>query len=455
MAPLKDYTSLKHRQSRSPDSKSITLPEIERNVSAVPLHDRSDLFSNSRRSGLGNSRKRKPQPTIMNNLARKTKVRRKPQNSLNSSPTKSEEPRTKAPKIRESDINILDTFNTKRYQYDPSFDSSTLADETNDADDDSGSETDAQLINLQQLTSSPTRPLNNNKGEVRKLDELIASRSGKYEDYMKKVRNEQDIDLNCGFAVEILKGNILSTMEDRKRENIEAIRDKFKEKGYPNPISSKKLLLKKTEDYLYIIPQILKGKIGTTYFYDMAKSQCELSTHETMTQKEKWNINWQKYFGGYYGFKRQLFIASIIISRLKKDLQHAANRNKAVSYWTINGFSTFVLANEIIIRFVMEEFNCNMTKAESILKESSEFGTTVSDSTELVDDLKIGDLLEDEAKEFMKDIVLDDSRKDKNINEKAELEIHMNSNHSSTGDSKKQSTNILNQFLDTSSEEDI
>lgn len=459
MAASKQYLSLSNSKSRSPESKSITLPNLKKDESIVHLHDRSDLFSNSRRTGPSNGRKRKSQPIIVNNLVKKKpRKQKKPRVSFSSSPIKISRQQSNDD-MKDIDFNILDTFNKKRYQYDPDYNSPNSNIDTHNINN-SDSETETQLINLKQLSSSPAKSQeHNNEKDVQILDKLIEANSNKYEDYMEKVRkNEGEFaSSDDDFAVEMMKGNILSTMENRKQASMEAVRLKFKDKDYPKPISSKKSLLTRTEAHLYIIPQILKGKLETSIFYDMAKSISESSSHETMTHKEKWKINWQEFFGGYYGFKRQLFIASIILSRHKKDLQNAANRNKTVSYWTISGFSTFVLANEIVIRFVMHDFDCTISEAEKIIKESSEYGTVISDSTELIDDLNICELLNDESKEFMKGITLDDTKSlevDENSDDESKTKTMEYESQPDFNDTKQSKTDILDQFLGTSSDED-
>lgn len=456
MAASKRYLSLGHSKSRSPESKSITVPQLKNDESVIHLHDRSNLFSNSRRTGPSTGRKRKPQPVIVNNLVKKKpKKQRKSQVSFSSSPIKRHHEQNDDDDKKKIDFNILDAFNKKRYQYDPDNPSSDVSGNMFDYNN-SDSETEIQLINLKQLSSSPAKSQEpHNEKEVQVLDKLIATSSNKYKDYMENVR-QNDGELassDDGFAVELMKGNILSTMENRKQTNIEAIRLKYKDKDYPNTVSSKKALLERTEAHLYIIPEILKGKLETSIFYDMAKSLSESSNYETMTHKEKWSVNWQEFFGGYYGFKRQLFIGSIIISRHKNDLLNAANKNKTVSYWTINGFSTFVLANEIIIRFIMQDFDCTMSEAENIIRESSEYGTVISDSTELIDDLNIGELLNDESKEFMKGITLDDTNNEY-FDDNKEIEKNPILCEKSNTDVKESKIDILDQFLGTSSDDD-
>lgn len=453
MTPIKRYSSLNHDQNRSPDSKSIRLPKQENELSVNQLHDRSDSLIPSHNESK-TSRNRITRPTIINKLAR-SKLRIGGDKIFSSSPSNLDSlPRKR--KTEEINLDVLDTFNKKRYQYDATVPPNLNQNESYADDTDSDSET--KLIDFDRFSSSPVKSQEHvPDNDVKKLDELIANKSSKYKDYIKStLQGVNEASKSHGdFASEMVNGNILLTLENHNQAKIQTVKEKFKDRQYPTPTRSKKSLMERTSKHLNIIPQILKGKIETSFFYDLAKNQFQSSSHETMSQKEKWNIDWHKFFAGYYGFKRQLFVASLIISKFKRDLHIAANKNKTVSYWTINGFSTFVLANEIILKFTMEDLDCDMSKAERIIQESSEYGTVVSDSTDLIDDLNIGELLGSESKEFMKGIPLvasyeqSKSDEDKSIDNDDKTEESPN-----TENSKNSNIDILDQFLDSSSGDD-
>jgi hypothetical protein len=153
---------------------------------------------------------------------------------------------------------------------------------------------------------------------------------------------------------------------------------------YPAPILSRALLRQRCTPHLDIVPQILAGKISTCYIYPMAKAAAARSPHATMSQLEKFEVDWRRYFGGYYGFERQSFIASLILDRYTAELL-AAHHNKVVSYWTTAGFATFVLANEVIIRLIMADFGCGFERAEAIMRESTDYGLEVADATDFAE----------------------------------------------------------------------
>lgn len=200
-----------------------------------------------------------------------------------------------------------------------------------------------------------------------------------------------------------LLGDPGTILEKLTSDKIDPVKRKFEHKHYPPTVKSKRLLKERVEKYLSLVPQILNGDIDASVFYTLAKNQCRRSNHETMTQDEKWEIDWSQYVGGYMGLKRQQFIALIVMSRYRKLLQ--SHKNRTVVYWTINGFATYVLANEIILRFIMEDMKCDQARATAIVRESVEYGTVVTDSVGLVDDLEMGELLYAESREFMKDVV--------------------------------------------------
>ncbi|KAK6205477.1 RTC4-like domain-containing protein [Scheffersomyces amazonensis] len=210
----------------------------------------------------------------------------------------------------------------------------------------------------------------------------------------------EEIPSYDGFAVKVANGNILHELTKQNQSKIDEIKRNYKKYKLPNTIESKKKLYKKAKRYLDIIPNILKGKESTSYYYELAKKQRDSSPHETMAVSEKWEIDWKKYFGGYYGFKRQSLLGDLISNKFDKELRAAEKRNKTVSYWTTNAFSTYILANEIIIRMTMDDMKLSFTKAEDIIKSTVEFGIIVADSIEIANDVTPEHV---ETAEFMKE----------------------------------------------------
>lgn len=259
------------------------------------------------------------------------------------------------------------------------------------SDPDSDSDKDFSIIDVGNIEPVVLQP--NNDRRSAEIDDILANDSP-----IPEFLNTDSTDIASSLISDT--GTVLERLTSDK---IGPVKRKFKDKQYPAAVVSKRLLKQRVEKHLSLVPQILKGDIEASIFYTLAKNQCRRSDHETMTQDEKWDIDWAQFVGGYMGLKRQQFIALIVMSRYRKLLQSLKNRT--VEYWTINGFSTYVLANEIILRFIMDDMNCDQKRATAIVQESVEYGTVVTDSVDLVDDLEIGELLDAESKEFMKDLI--------------------------------------------------
>lgn len=184
----------------------------------------------------------------------------------------------------------------------------------------------------------------------------------------------------------------------------EQIKHKFKDYEIPDIICSRKELFTRVERHLDMIPKLINGQVEMSCFYNLAKEQCQLSDNETLTQRDKWNIDWIKFYGGYYGFERQQFIATIINIKFKSLLTQSSKKNPTIAFWQPLDFCKYVLANEIIIRLVMEDYKCLFDKAERIVRDTSEYGKAVVDSIELEDDLALEALYQEDYKKFVKEM---------------------------------------------------
>lgn len=184
-------------------------------------------------------------------------------------------------------------------------------------------------------------------------------------------------------------GDIVQNMlTNSGQPDISVVEARFKSKNIPNLSTSKIQLQTRIGKYLELIPQFLDGSLTMSFFYDLAKVQRDKVPNDTLRQRDKYMINWDDFTGGYYGLNRQFFIASVILSNYKQDLVQKSKKNSTLSFWGIEDFCKFILANEIIIRLVMEDYKCDLAKAEEIVKTTAEYGRVVSDSKELDDDLE-------------------------------------------------------------------
>ncbi|ABN68311.2 predicted protein [Scheffersomyces stipitis CBS 6054] len=247
------------------------------------------------------------------------------------------------------------------------------------------------------------------------------------------------------FALKIANGNVLQVMKEHQESKTDAVIDKFKKYAFPSPIRSRKELMRRADKYFDVLPLILKGKQAPSAYYLLAKNQANSSVHETLSATEKWQINWDKFCGGYYGFKRQSLIGNSISVKLAKELR-AAHRNKTVSYWTTSGFATHVLANEVIIRMAMEDLSCDFDSAERIVMESVEYGKVIADATEIEDDLQADELVSKQSKKFMKQIDIV-SKVNEHMEEKEQEEEIPSAKSQGTRD-------FLDQLVDSDSDSD-
>lgn len=258
---------------------------------------------------------------------------------------------------------------------------SAVLTQTSISDNDSDSDDELMLINTQKLMSqSPrkTSPVTSSQPVEKRPLEMPES-LGKLEKTIKlqktdKKTKEPDI-LNRVLA-------------QPQTQNIEEIRTKFAHMNLPETIKSKKHLTSRVNNYLHIIPRLLDGTETMSVFYSRAKAFQKAGKFETMRQKDKQNIQWDLVTSGYFGSKRQHFISDLILSEYRRLVTDATKTNATVRFWGVADFLTYVLANEIVLRLVMEDFNCTIARAEDIVQSTVEYGSAITDGIDLEDELE-------------------------------------------------------------------
>lgn len=180
------------------------------------------------------------------------------------------------------------------------------------------------------------------------------------------------------ISKDINSSNLISNILEK--DNLSEIKIKYKGKEPPK-VPTKEALTNRMDKYLALVPSFLTGKENMSFFYDLAKQERDKTSNETLRQRDKYHINWQDFSGGYYGLERQQFIASTILQKFSSQLKQSLKKNTTLQFWGIEDFCKYILANEIIIRLIMEDYNCDFTKAEQIIKETSDYGI-VTDSLE-------------------------------------------------------------------------
>lgn len=265
-------------------------------------------------------------------------------------------------------------------------------------------------------------------------DELAIIDTAKMDEFMKSLKKKEKLEFNSseespvlelrevsvadvpnldnygvGFSSKIDSKNILHSLELEQQSKVEPIREKFKDYLIPETILSQKELLSRAEAHFDIIPKLLDGDLPVSSYFKQARRQRKSSKLQVMDTNEHWHIDWEQYFAGYYGFKRQSIIGEHIAKKFYKQLLNCDS--DTVVYWTIPKFCTYILANEIIIRMVMEDIQRGRYKgkkikqqelikeAERIIRETVEYGTVVADSIEVENDI---DFPEDDKKKKTK-----------------------------------------------------
>ncbi|OBA24013.1 hypothetical protein METBIDRAFT_10206 [Metschnikowia bicuspidata var. bicuspidata NRRL YB-4993] len=177
--------------------------------------------------------------------------------------------------------------------------------------------------------------------------------------------------------------------QDASLAQADATREKYKNQDFPLP-KSKRDLKHRTKRLLGIVPRLLAGEEDLSIFYTFAHNQSRNLPHVTMSPAESFDLPWLQYTAGFYGLRRQNFVSQLIEAEHGELLRKS--RNKTVVYWSPDMFCTYVLAPEIILRLVMEDMALSRDEAESLLRQTADFGSHVADGVELVDDLDFDEL---------------------------------------------------------------
>ncbi|KAG7661499.1 RTC4 [[Candida] subhashii] len=236
------------------------------------------------------------------------------------------------------------------------------------------------------------------------IDDSQSAKRKEMEEEFKRALPDLDA-FEGGLASEIDSKNILHSLELQNEKKVEPTKKKFQSYHIPETITSQKELLGRAETYFPIIPKLVDGELKVSSYYQQARIQRKKSQRDVMGADENWSIDWEQYFAGYYGFKRQSIIGGQIAKKFRNRLLNCDS--DTVAYWTVSKFCTYVLANEIIIRMVMDDKrvpNKHYTvqeerelrqAAERTMRETVEYGTIVADSIEVKNDL---DFPEDKKK---------------------------------------------------------
>ncbi|PSK38685.1 hypothetical protein C7M61_002623 [Candidozyma pseudohaemuli] len=207
-----------------------------------------------------------------------------------------------------------------------------------------------------------------------------------FEDIDKILEKEPSSDKSIPSLYLLLPSNILEGNLDAEKP----VKEKYKDSDFPLP-KSQKSFKRRIDRLLPVIPRILAGDEELSFYYTLALEQRKESPHKTMLSSEQENVEWKRYIGGFYGLKRQHFVSRLIMARYGDELRRLAN--KTIVYWGPETFSTYVLANELLLRDVEKQKGLKFAEAERYLKDSIEYGCYVADGVRFDDDIEAGDVL--------------------------------------------------------------
>lgn len=350
-----------------------------------PGHKKDHKISKSggsygKRHRLHHSKKKGHKLEVINNLsdASRPSSARKKQND--SSKPSGEDPRNDTNDIGSVRDHIIDSLKNKVDRR-----ISSLSDESSDDEL-------IQTKNISKYDNEGKRAIS--ELELANID-LIASRESDGNKTAKPVLTDDSTFFLNTLSSDTEEWDPMAALQERSRSIKEAIASKYKNTKFDHVTRSKRALRNRVCDNINIIDELLLDFKKRSMFYDKAEMQARSSLNETLSASDRNTIDWNSYFGGYFGFKRQLFISSVIFSLRKKELLQAAKKYPVVSFWTIDGFCTYILANELILKFIMQDFQCSLDDAKNTISDSVEYGLYVTDTIDMHDDLDFEELVTD------------------------------------------------------------
>lgn len=219
------------------------------------------------------------------------------------------------------------------------------------------------------LIVMPTKPTKAEKTNFAKAEEVLKNQNT---DSLKL----EDAPTFSSLPHEILSGKITSKLK-------ESIQQKYS--GRNLPVFTKRSDLRRAVlPHLALIPRLLAGEEEFSFYFNLAVEQRKILNCDTMSEQERWQIEWQKHTAGFHGLRRQAYVSQLIQDHHGTTL--ARSKNSTVLYWTPEMFCTYVLANEMLLRAYMERTGVPLHEAEKVFRETADFGCHVADGVEFVDD---------------------------------------------------------------------
>ncbi|VEU19285.1 DEKNAAC100377 [Brettanomyces naardenensis] len=157
------------------------------------------------------------------------------------------------------------------------------------------------------------------------------------------------------------------------RKKYEAQRPDF------HPVALEKAALQsRVRPLLPVVLKIIKNKIPS-HFYDLAKEYCDSTPMRFISDIQLINVLKSPYYG-YYGVVRSHVISKYIVKKFEKELKRAAHHDEVVRFWGVEYFALYVLASEVIARFVKEDLKLgSLDDAYGDMIQTNDYGLYIMD----------------------------------------------------------------------------
>lgn len=235
--------------------------------------------------------------------------------------------------------------------------------------------------NVGQLVRSMDKIKKQNDEQIKKSERSIIEVDDKSRDDQSKDDVESKIRKMKESVDVVSKAN----MYDNTRRSKE-VKLKYEEERpdfHPKVLGIAELK-SRTSKYISLLESILAGQ-RQSYFYDIARGISLRSRHPFITDLELINISKSR-FHGYYGAIRAHVISSYIIDKLGPLLKEKVQRNKVMKFWRTDYFALYVLASEIIVRFVEDDMQFDtLDEAYVEMENTNDYGLYVMDKIPLED----------------------------------------------------------------------
>lgn len=132
------------------------------------------------------------------------------------------------------------------------------------------------------------------------------------------------------------------------------------------------------------VERVLDPKVQLPRYYDQIKQFQKTLTRETVRDnEEQWRFEWKQFYGGYIGPERQFYIGDKIMTKFSDQIRKTGRGDAVVQYLCEDNYVNYVLALELILELVAEQFGISIDEAMDAIAETRNYGTEISDKVKI------------------------------------------------------------------------